>query len=145
MVVTVRAGGGTVHVLRIHLFPDELRDGVLILHLALQYPALQRKRLFINTSESEGIPVSIMEALSFGIPVIAPDIGGISEIITSGLNGILIDRKDNVVLYAEAMLLITDMDVNDYLSLRRNARKSWEDKWNSFHNYNNFATWMGEV
>lgn len=101
--------------------------------------------VFINTSESEGIPVSIMEALSFGIPVIAPDIGGISEIITSGLNGILIDRKDNVVLYAEAMLLITDMDVNDYLSLRRNARKSWEDKWNSFHNYNNFATWMGEV
>lgn len=101
--------------------------------------------VFINTSESEGLPVSIMEALSFGIPVIAPDVGGISEIITSGMNGILIDEKDNVFLYAKAMLLIANMDANDYLILRKNARKSWEDKWNSFHNYNNFAIWMGEV
>jgi len=39
--------------------------------------------VFVNTSISEGIPVSIMEAISFGIPVIATDVGGVSEIVTS--------------------------------------------------------------
>lgn len=37
--------------------------------------------LFINVSESEGIPVSIMEAASRGIPVIATDVGGASELV----------------------------------------------------------------
>ncbi|GEP94783.1 glycosyltransferase [Chitinophaga cymbidii] len=37
--------------------------------------------LFVNASTTEGVPVSIMEAQSFGIPVIAPNIGGISEIV----------------------------------------------------------------
>ena len=37
--------------------------------------------LFINASDSEGVPVSIMEAMSYGVPVIAPDIGGISELL----------------------------------------------------------------
>lgn len=37
--------------------------------------------LFINVSESEGIPVSIMEAASRSIPVIATDVGGTSEIV----------------------------------------------------------------
>ena len=46
--------------------------------------------LFINSSRSEGIPVSFMEANCFGIPVIAPDVGGISEILKHKYNGILL-------------------------------------------------------
>jgi len=37
--------------------------------------------LFVNTSVSEGIPVSIMEALSFGVPVLATNVGGVSELV----------------------------------------------------------------
>ena len=37
--------------------------------------------LFINVSESEGLPVSIMESMSYGIPVIATDVGGTREIV----------------------------------------------------------------
>ncbi|MGD6737036.1 glycosyltransferase [Photobacterium leiognathi subsp. mandapamensis] len=37
--------------------------------------------VFINASASEGVPVSIMEAMEFGIPVIAPNVGGISELL----------------------------------------------------------------
>ena len=36
----------------------------------------EKPDLFINLSSSEGIPVSIMEAMSFGIPVISTDVGG---------------------------------------------------------------------
>ena len=37
--------------------------------------------IFINVSESEGLPVSIMESMSYGIPVIATDVGGTREIV----------------------------------------------------------------
>ncbi|MBL3200697.1 glycosyltransferase, partial [Klebsiella pneumoniae] len=37
--------------------------------------------LFLNLSTMEGIPVSIMEAISFGIPVVATDVGAVSEIV----------------------------------------------------------------
>lgn len=40
--------------------------------------------VFVNVSSSEGIPVSIMEATSFGIPCIATDAGGTKEIIRDG-------------------------------------------------------------
>ncbi len=46
--------------------------------------------VFVNTSISEGIPVSIMEAISFGIPVIATDVGGVSEIVNPE-TGLLLD------------------------------------------------------
>jgi colanic acid/amylovoran biosynthesis glycosyltransferase len=36
---------------------------------------------FINTSASEGVPVSIMEAMSYGVPIIAPDVGGVSDLL----------------------------------------------------------------
>lgn len=36
---------------------------------------------FVNVSASEGVPVSIMEAISYGIPVIATDVGGTAEIV----------------------------------------------------------------
>src|SRR5690606_34587560 len=38
--------------------------------------------LVINVSESEGIPVSLMEAISFGIPVAGPDVCGVPELVT---------------------------------------------------------------
>ncbi len=49
---------------------------------------------FINVSSSEGLPVSIMEAISAGIPIIATDVGGTSEIVNP-ITGVLIDRDSN--------------------------------------------------
>ena len=45
--------------------------------------------LFVNMSLSEGIPVSIMEAISFGIPIIATNVGGNAEIVNDE-TGVLI-------------------------------------------------------
>ena len=36
---------------------------------------------FVNLSESEGVPVSIMEAMSYGIPIVATDVGGVAELL----------------------------------------------------------------
>lgn len=45
--------------------------------------------LFVHVSETEGLPVSIMEALSCGIPVLATDVGGTREIIDSSVGKLL--------------------------------------------------------
>lgn len=46
---------------------------------------------FLNVSEHEGVPVSIMEAMSFGIPCIATDVGATRELVNNN-NGILISK-----------------------------------------------------
>ncbi|MBS1774570.1 MAG: glycosyltransferase [Bacteroidetes bacterium] len=45
--------------------------------------------LFVNTSSSEGVPVSIMEAFAAGIPVLATNVGGTSEIVDESVGGLL--------------------------------------------------------
>jgi len=48
----------------------------------LKYLSKAQGAIFVNVSDSEGVPVSIMEALSFGIPVVATDVGGTGELVT---------------------------------------------------------------
>ncbi|MCP2041242.1 glycosyltransferase involved in cell wall biosynthesis [Neisseria sp. HSC-16F19] len=58
----------------------------------------------LNLSSSEGIPVSIMEALSCGIPVLATDVGGTAEIVGSALgSGRLVDADSSVHDMADAL------------------------------------------
>lgn|GEM_PF-2451890 len=65
--------------------------------------------LFINISQYEGLPVSIMEALSFGVPVLATDAGGTREIV-SGRNGYLLsgdfcrENVENAIDYLTKLL-----------------------------------------
>lgn len=50
--------------------------------------------IYINTSLHEGIPMSILEAMAHGLPVIAPDVGGIGEIIDDGIDGFLVKGRE---------------------------------------------------
>lgn len=61
--------------------------------------------VFMNLSSSEGVPVSIMEAQSFGIPVIATDVGGSGEIIERD-NGILLRDSPSVEDTYKALLKV---------------------------------------
>ena len=91
--------------------------------------------LFINVSESEGIPVSIMEAMSFGIPVIATDVGGTSEIVENCYNGVLIEPE---FIPGEVAGIIINLSNSDNSDMRSAARKSWEKKYNAVNNYRKF-------
>jgi glycosyltransferase involved in cell wall biosynthesis len=62
--------------------------------------------LLINTSSIEGISLTAMEAISQGVPVIAPNIGGMSELIIDGQNGYLYDVDDLDALLSKIRLII---------------------------------------
>lgn len=47
--------------------------------------------IYILPSYSEGLPISILEAMSFGLPVISTPVGGIPEVVKSGVNGLLVN------------------------------------------------------
>lgn len=57
--------------------------------------------LEINTSGSEGMPLAVIEAQMAGVPVIAANVGAISEIIIDGKSGFMVER--NSAAYAEAI------------------------------------------
>lgn len=47
--------------------------------------------VFVLPSHHEGMPVALMEAMSVGIPVVASDVGGVPDIVTPGVEGLLVD------------------------------------------------------
>lgn len=95
--------------------------------------------LFLNVSSSEGIPVSIMEAMSFGIPCIATDVGGTREIVENRLNGFLLEEKFEVEQLTNLIYRFINMPDREYLKFREEARKSWEKKYDADKNYLEFS------
>ena len=69
--------------------------------------------VFVMTSFAEGIPVVLMEAMAAGLPVVAPRIAGIPELIQDGENGFLFTPGDVPGLVALTSELLTDPDLRN--------------------------------
>ena len=76
----------------------------------------------ILISGNEGSPLSVKESLACGVPVIANDVGDISEIVKNSHNGYIVD-SENIDEIAEALKLAT----NDSLNMRQNCIDSIQD------------------
>lgn len=74
---------------------------------------------FVLPSRREGVPLSLMEAMSCGLPVVATDVGGVSEVLDSE-SGLLVPREDPDQLAASMLTLLQDPDLGNRLG--RNAR-----------------------
>lgn len=125
-------------------FPDNIRvdfKGQMKHDALLDFVKKSSFDLFVNVSRSEGVPVSIMEAVSFGIPVVASDVGGTSEIVNSDL-GILFPKDITPQQLKSIILRFSDFDEKTVLELRKSARVEWEKKWNMDSNYTSFADFI---
>jgi len=94
--------------------------------------------IFINTSNYEGIPVSIMEAMSHGIPAIARDTGGINEIIIDEFNGFLLPTEADQNDLKEMLINFFNLSAEKKRILRLNSQKFWQEHFCSRVNYRNF-------
>lgn len=68
---------------------------------------LQGSRVFALTSDTEGLALSIMEAICVGLPVVASDVGDLGDLVKDGVNGFLVERR-RPDLFAEALLKLLE-------------------------------------
>jgi colanic acid/amylovoran biosynthesis glycosyltransferase len=94
--------------------------------------------VFVNVSKTEGgAPVSIQEAISCGIPVIATSVGGNPEIVSEE-NGILLAPDPLPDEIAAALLKLRD-DARLAARLRAGSRRVWQTSYNAEVNFRLFA------
>lgn len=115
-------------------FPGSVRNADLMKYYQ-KYPV----DWFINTSSSEGLPVSIMEACSFGIPVLATDVGGTSEIVRPGETGFLLDAGFKPEDLAALLRRLFRQKKEERAALRAGCRRVWEENFCAASNFDRFA------
>ena len=72
---------------------------------------------FLLSSISEGIPLTLIEAMAAGVPVVSTDVGGIGEVVTDGETGLLAPTGDDTRLAAQLESL-TDASLRNHLCAR---------------------------
>ena len=93
--------------------------------------------LFLSLSYSEGLPVSMMEALSFGIPIMSTDVGGCSEICNDN-TGILIPKDFDDKEVADKITEFKNSKKNN-LEFRNQCKDYWNKNFNAETNYSRFS------
>jgi glycosyltransferase involved in cell wall biosynthesis len=136
--------GGGLHELRkwskTVLYPDNIRlAGNTPNKDVLTYYAKNHCDLFVNVSTSEGLPVSIMEAQSFGIPTLATNVGGTSEIVIDGLTGALLNAEINAGQLADSIERFVVMSACEIQALRVSSKLRWAEYFSADTNYEAFA------
>jgi glycosyltransferase involved in cell wall biosynthesis len=69
---------------------------------------LTRAKIFVLTSDSEGLALSLMEAMTCGLPPIVTDVGDLADLVQDGVNGFLVPRRSPQALADRIAQLIND-------------------------------------
>jgi len=85
---------------------------------------LSLAKIYACPSQYEGLPYSVLEAMSVGLPVIAQEVPGLTDIVTHHKTGILVP-KNNAPLFAEAIKKLA-VDTTLWNALAHNAKKQME-------------------
>lgn len=93
-----------------------LRDHIRFLGFRDDVPALlQLMDVFALSSLSEGLSLSILEAMAAGKPTVVTDVGGNSEIVVEGETGFLVPSEDEKKLAEKVCVLLRDKGLRDRL------------------------------
>ena len=86
--------------------------------------ALRRCELFIMPSLSEGLPVALLEAMAYGRTIVASSVGGITDVLTDGVNAVLVPAGDHAALVRAVETVVLDPQLRSFLA--GNARERAE-------------------
>jgi L-malate glycosyltransferase len=100
---------------RVHFLGDRF-DAVEILAAA---------DLFCQPTFIEGLPLSVLDAMSLGIPVVASDVAGVREIVEDGRTGLLVPTKDVPAHHLALDQLLEDPDLAGRIAA---AASDWVEK-----------------
>ncbi|WP_331234215.1 glycosyltransferase family 4 protein [Natronorarus salvus] len=96
-----------------------IEDRVHFLGWVEEMPAyLNSLDLFVLPSHNEGIPGSVREALSTGLPVVATDVGGTSEVVINGKTGILVQPGETSELVEAVTHILENREVRKEMGAR---------------------------
>jgi glycosyltransferase involved in cell wall biosynthesis len=65
-------------------------------------------RVFVLTSETEGVSLSLMEALACGVPAVVPDVGDLADAVQDGVNGYVVPSREPEAFAERLVDLLTD-------------------------------------
>jgi len=89
---------------------------------------IQKSRIYVLPSISEGMPNSLMEAMALEMPCIASNVGGVPELIEHNVDGLIFEPKNAKKLADLISLLLEDENLQKKLGI--NARKKMVNKFN---------------
>lgn len=72
---------------------------------------LRRSRFCVLSSVSEGVPLTLLEAMAVGLPIVTTGVGGIPEVVADGVTGLLVPPRDPATLAAAIMRMQHDDDL----------------------------------
>ena len=93
--------------------------------------------LFVNVSQYEGLPVSVMEAFAYGIPALATSAGGTAELVNDN-TGKLIPVETGSSDLADYIRDMIDKIKRDPAAYKKNAFSTWNTQYNQSSNYSQF-------
>jgi glycosyltransferase involved in cell wall biosynthesis len=113
------AGSGPCHAELLHEASELGIEGQVTFLGQVTHPGevLGRGRIFVLPSLSEGISLTLLESMAMGIPVIATNVGGNSEVIKDGYTGLLVPDSDPQTLADAIRKLWYDSDLRFQLAL----------------------------
>lgn len=86
----------------------------------------QKAEVLLLPSYSEGLPYSVLEALAFGVPVVATDVGGIPDAIEHGVHGLIIEPRNAEALASAISELAGNIEQLDTMSTACRSRAEEE-------------------
>ncbi len=90
--------------------------------------------IFINTTNFDNTPVSVMEAMALGLPVVSTNVGGLPFLIDNKIDGLLVEKENEIVMTSAIKSILN----NKFPDLVFNARKKVE----GFSWQNNRQKWL---
>lgn len=94
--------------------------------------------VFVSLTESEGLPVSMMEAQSFGVPIVSTNVGGVSEIVLDKKTGFLLNENPTLEEFIDVMSFFITSG-NKVENMRENSYQNWLDNFNAKTNHSTLS------